>query len=155
MMFHYSLICMLCALTTESPTILTRPEPFVVGLQDVTTTRRPTFTCMVGGAPRPTLSWTYIPNLDTSRREFVLNPQSKDYNIIYNETVQNNGRSVVTSTLTFRSINNTDGGIVRCNTGSNPVSATADALLTVLGRCTIGRPKISGCDAPLLMSEQD
>lgn len=135
---------MLPVLTTESPKILKRPEPFVVGLQDARTTRHPTFNCSVGGAPRPSLVWIYIPNLDNNKNKIFLSNQSENYSITYGEEKQMNGRYVVSSTLTFLSTTNTDGGIVRCNAGLNPVSDTADALLTVLGE--YGRSKNSYCD---------
>ena len=86
---------------------------------------------MVGGAPPPTLFWTYIPSLDDGRS--VLLFDGEKYDIISNTTSEDNGRFVVTSTVTFLSVTNTDGGIVRCNTGSDPNITHADALLTVLG----------------------
>ena len=115
----------------EKPSVLKRPESFIVGLQNATTSP-PTFTCTVGGAPEPRLYWTYIPGLDDDRPVHLFNNGEK-YNIIWNTTKQTNGLFVVTSTVTFLSVTNTDGGIVRCNTGPDSDPAYADALLTVLG----------------------
>lgn len=114
--------------TSEQPSILSKPEPFIIGLQEASATP-PTFTCSVGGAPEPQLSWTYIPNL--SGDELTLR-DGEEYNITRNVTEEDNGRTVVTSTITFLSISNTDGGIVRCSTGPE-ASITADTLLTILG----------------------
>ena len=86
---------------------------------------------MVGGAPEPSLVWTYIPSLDDDRSELLLD--GNKYDIISNTTREENGRFVVSKTVTFLLVTNTDGGIVRCNTGSDPNITHADALLTVLG----------------------
>ena len=120
---------MYTCLHTEDPVVLKGPDSVVVGLLD-DTTNQPTFTCMVGGTREPTLFWTYIPSLDDGRLHIF---SGGNYGILSNRTREDNGRYVVTSTLTFLSVTNTDGGIVTCNTGSDPNIIHADALLTVLG----------------------
>ena len=126
---------------TENPTVIQGPEPVIVGFQEVET-NPPTFTCTIGGAPPPTsLIWSYIPNLNigknlqTNRAELLLS-DGADYSITPNETEATNGLFLITSTLVFLSTTNTDGGIVRCKTGTDPMSAFADVLLTVLGMQT-------------------
>jgi hypothetical protein len=121
---------------TEEPTIIQAPEPITIGLQEVEKSP-PVFTCTVGGAPRPSLIWSYIPRLNigeglqTDRAELLLS-NGTDYKITYDtdRTREENGLFLVTSTVVFLSTTNTDGGIVRCKTGT---VATSDALLTVLG----------------------
>lgn len=112
----------------ERPSVLKRPEAVIIGLQNATT-NPPTFTCVVGGAPAPTLFWTYIPGLDEGRSILLLD--GDEYDVSSNTTVQDNGLVMVTSTVTFLKVVNTDGGIVRCN--ARPGSAYENALLTVLG----------------------
>ena len=85
----------------------------------------------MGGAPEPRLYWTYNPGLDDDRPVHLFNGET--YDIIWSTTKQTNGLFVVTSTVTFLSVTNTDGGIVQCNTGPDSDPAYADALLTVLG----------------------
>ena len=122
-----------CFSTTEEPTIIDGPEPFIVGLQDARTSP-PTFTCMVGGAPEPPLLWTYVPGLNIGEGlqvgevELVLE-DGEDHNITYSTARESNGRFVVTSTLVFLSTTNSDGGVVRCKSEA----ASEEALLTVLG----------------------
>lgn len=123
----------------EEPTVIQGPEPVTVGLQKVETDP-PVFTCSVGGAPRPSLIWSYIPRLNigedlqTDTVELLLS-NGTDYNIASTETVANNGLFLINSTVVFLSTANTDGGTVRCKTGTAATSAFADALLTVLGTC--------------------
>ena len=121
----------------EEPTIFKGPEPFIVGFEEEKTIP-PTFTCIVGGAPEPTLLWAYVPSLNigeglqVGKAELLL-LDGEDYNISYSRTKELNGRFVVTSTVVFLTTMNTDGGIVRCKTGSEPGAKSADVLLTVLG----------------------
>lgn len=119
---------------TENPSVLEGPKPFIVGLQEVNT-KQPIFTCKVGGAPPPTLFWTYIPGLSDDNTPQLLSDGDKYDIVTSNATKGNDGLYVVSSTIRFLSATNTDGGIVRCNAGSG--ASYADALLTILGKSLI------------------
>ena len=120
----------------EEPTVIQGPKPVTVGFQKVETDP-PVFTCSIGGAPRPSLIWSYIPGLNIGKGDTVelLLSNGTDYNIASTETVANNGLFLINSTVVFLSTARTDGGTVRCKTGTAAASAFADALLTVLGTC--------------------
>ena len=121
---------MICT-ATEKPTIIQGPKLVTVGFQNIER-NPPTFTCTVGGAPRPSLIWSYIPSHNIGIERALLLSNGTDYRMTYNETVAANGLSLVTSTVVFLSTTNTDGGIIRCQAGKT-ADAFADALLTVLG----------------------
>ena len=122
--------------TSEKPTIIQGPEPVTIGFQDIER-NPPMFTCTVGGAPRPSLIWSYIPSLNigeglqTARAQLLLS-NGTDYRMMNDETIAENGLSLVTSTVVFLSTMNTDGGTVRCQAGTT-ADVFADTLLTVLG----------------------
>ena len=121
-------------LLAEKPSVLEGPEPVIVGLQNATA-NPPTFNCVVGGAPAPSLIWSYIPGLDEDRSAIFLENRD-EYDITTNVSAQDNGLTVVNSTVKFLKVANTDGGIVRCNARRDPVTVYEDALLTVLGMTT-------------------
>ena len=120
-------------LIAEMPSIVQRPQPFLVGLEGARSTHPPTFTCAVGGAPKPILLWTYLPSINKGFELFLAG--NSNYRITFTNSSEPSGRVLVTSTITFLSVTNTDGGIVRCTTGliNSEAAVTADALLTILG----------------------
>ena len=98
---------------------------------------RPSFTCVAAGLPAPNIIWTYLPNLDGNSDEISLT-NGRSYRVVSNSSsnARDDGRCITTSTVTFLEVEATDGGLIRCRTGSpNPV-ASADALFTVIGMYT-------------------
>ena len=94
------------------------------------TARQPSFSCEVAGLPAPNVIWTYRPSLDNRGNEISLT-DGESYRVVRNVSEMGDGRLVTTSTVTFLNLVITDGGLVRCRTGSS--ESVADALLTVIG----------------------
>ena len=114
---------------SEEPTIIEGPDSIVVSLSD-TMENPPSFTCVVGGAPEPTPIWTYSPAAQ-EEGVLILLESGEEHNVTRNTRREDNGRFIVTSTVTFLSTTKTDGGVVSCRVGSR--AEPVDALFTVLG----------------------
>lgn len=85
---------------------------------------------MVAGLPAPNVIWTYRPNLNNRGNELSLT-DGENYQVVGNVSETRDGRLATTSTVTFLNVVITDGGLVRCRTGSS--ESVADALFTVIG----------------------
>lgn len=122
-------LILFCFGILEEPTIIDGPDSVVVSLNN-TKEDPPSFTCEVGGAPQPTPIWTYSPAAQ-EEGVLILLESGEEYNVTSNTRREENGRFIVTSTVTFLSTKRTDGGIVSCRVGSR--AEPVDAFFTVLG----------------------
>ena len=109
------------------------PMDVVIGLEqeEKRLTETATFECVALGRPTPDINWYYIiVNQDGSlgKPEHLMNDER--YSIVNDDGDEDpTGRFNSTSTLTM-SVIESDGGIIRCQAGTN----FADARLTVLGK---------------------
>ena len=119
----------------EDPEIVSGPSAVTVAFNGNSNGDQsmPSFSCVAAGLPAPNILWTYAPNLDGRGDELSLS-DGESYRVVSNVSEEDSGRFVTTSTVTFRELVVTDGGTVRCRTGSPINSVSASALLTVIGK---------------------
>ena len=110
------------------PSIKTGPTEVVIGMDSngESLSQSAEFTCTAVGLPEPKIKWLYF---TTSRGGELNKPMELSNNIsVLSNTTEESGLIEIKYGIKLPIVQ-TDGGVIRCKTGS----AYEDALLTVLG----------------------
>ena len=97
------------SLHTVEPDILSKPDDDLIALIDTSEDQLSSFICIAAGLPAPTITWTYIPNLD-GNHEISLS-DGENYQIVSNISEMTDGLQVSMSSVTFLELTVTDGGV--------------------------------------------